>query len=1002
MSIRRFPKLSEVIEKASSLVAVQLAKSQSMSMRLCQCLKLVIATGSSGLSAGMLEFPLFFPRASPDNVLSPPHSHWRAVADEPVVLYSRLSGDWPGSVQHSGSDRASTSLCIEPDTSDPSQETIFPGCLPLPEGSENVLASIADDRPDHHQTVWTLPVSKRVMPVNTTISETSEETSVLLLPCDHEPCVVWDYGGRVRLLDLAEMTLPGESGAAERETRKVRNVVQTRDQDGNIVYQWYDQDGHLHTISEWEYKRRLSLYFQSWLEFLYPEYFGSSIPAGGGWHQWQYWKIRRTADRPENTDPQQWPDRQARHQPDGKTTRSVAAVQPIPEDRSTRYQSRHQNSWPQSSPSGRDIGRNDENDIDQLLMEFESGYIQEIAARHNENYDGREHGQYCSQIKNATRIRRKPLTDDEKLRFIPFMRHLSEVIHSFNGMNLGMCIHSLVASQLLYPPHSTQEPEASLDGEGGSVKKAQKVLIEEFIRTIESRATLQKKALCGFDTQAISDLQWSLAQLVQNGRLQPDQVSLASQEDSKDMTCVPNELVVKILSNLGTRDISVCRSVNRTWKELIDNSHLQARSFCLDCPPPAVLYSLQKAVERYSSSIRDWLTGFSDKGKKSVEQLDQLLEVKYFPEELFFSIAKTLAQAKSFLCKNTGAIQPTGGVDNISFSPDGTYLVIVSFDKTATIWRLIDGQWQKKATIHHTDWVNNASFSPDGYHLVTASRDNTAKIWELVDSQWQEKATIQHTDWVNNASFSPDGYHLLTASADHTAKIRGLVDGQWQEKTTIQHTGWVKNASFSPDGYHLVTVSHNIAKIWGLVDGQWQENTTIQHTDWVKNASFSPGGNHLVTISYHIAKIWGLVDGQWQEKATIQHTGWVKNASFSPDRYHLVTASVDYTAKIWRLVDGQWQENTTIQHTNWVNSASFSPDGYHLVTASGDYTVTIMGLVGGKWLKKATIQHTDWVNSASFSPDGYHLVTVSGFNTVKIWILKSNSCFDLSLSCVIF
>ena len=272
---------------------------------------------------------------------------------------------------------------------------------------------------------------------------------------------------RVRLLDLAEMTLPGESGAAERETRKVRNVVQTRDQDGNIVYQWYDQDGHLHTISEWEYKRRLSLYFQSWLEFLYPEYFGSSIPAGGGWHQWQYWKIRRTADRPENTDPQQWPDRQARHQPDGKTTRSVAAVQPIPEDRSTRYQSRHQNSWPQSSPSGRDIGRNDENDIDQLLMEFESGYIQEIAARHNENYDGREHGQYCSQIKNATRIRRKPLTDDEKLRFIPFMRHLSEVIHSFNGMNLGMCIHSLVASQLLYPPHSTQEPEASLDGEGG-------------------------------------------------------------------------------------------------------------------------------------------------------------------------------------------------------------------------------------------------------------------------------------------------------------------------------------------------------------------------------------------------------------------------------------------------------------------------------------------------------------------------------------------------------
>ena len=186
------------------------------------------------------------------------------------------------------------------------------------------------------------------------------------------------------------------------------------------------------------------------------------------------------------------------------------------------------------------------------------------------------------------------------------MRHLSEVIHSFNGMNLGMCIHSLVASQLLYPPHSTQEPEASLDGEGGSVKKAQKVLIEEFIRTIESRATLQKKALCGFDTQAISDLQWSLAQLVQNGLLQPDQVSLASQEDSKDMTCVPNELVVKILSNLGTRDISVCRSVNRTWKDLL--------IICIYRLVPSVLIALLRQFytvhkKQLSDTLHPFVTG---------------------------------------------------------------------------------------------------------------------------------------------------------------------------------------------------------------------------------------------------------------------------------------------------------------------------------------------------------------------------------------------------------
>ena len=509
-------------------------------------------------------------------------------------------------------------------------------------------------------------------------------------------------------------------------------------------------------------------------------------------------------------------------------------------------------------------------------------------------------------------------------------------------------------------------------------------------------------------------------------------------DNGKNIACMPNELVVKILSNLGIRDISVCKRVNRSWKELIDDSHLQARSFSLDCPPPAGLYGPQKAVERYHSSTRNWLTCFGDKGKELAERLGQLVMHKYFPEELFFSVAKVLAETKVFLCQNIRTIQHSDQMMAI-FSPDGYHLVIDSLDRTSTIWGFVDGQWQEKDTIQHTHWVDSASFSPYGNHFVTTSRDHTAKIWRLVDGQWQEKATVQHTDWVSNASFSSDGYHLVTTSYDCTAKIWGLVDGQWQEKATIQHTDWVSRASFSPDGTHLVTVSYNYtakiwelvneqwrekatiqhtgpvnsasfspdgyhlitgsrdhtAKIWGLVDGQWQEKTTIQHINWVNNASFSPDGSYLVTASNdHTAKIWGLVDGQWQEKATIQHIGWVNNARFSPYGNHLVTASDDYTAKIWRLVDGQWQEKATVQHTDWVSNASFSSDGYHFVTTSYDGTAKIWGLVDGQWQEKATIQHTDWVSRASFSPDGYHLVTVSGFNTARIWILKScNSLF---------
>ena len=236
----------------------------------------------------MLELPLFFSYLSPENVFSPPRS---IMVGESAVLLSRFSGDLPVFGQHSESDQVGTSLCIEPDTPEPLSGTDFPGCLPLPEGSESVFVSIDGDDSNPQQTVMLLPVN----PINTAIPESDGNTSVMPLSCDQEACVAWNYEGRVKVLDLSETTLPGESVSAEMKARKIWVVVQTVDQNGNIIYQWYDQDGHLHTISEWEFKRRLSMRFQSLLEFLYPEYFGPSFPAGGGWHQWQYWKSAQSS-----------------------------------------------------------------------------------------------------------------------------------------------------------------------------------------------------------------------------------------------------------------------------------------------------------------------------------------------------------------------------------------------------------------------------------------------------------------------------------------------------------------------------------------------------------------------------------------------------------------------------------------------------------------------------------------------------------------------------------
>ena len=475
---------------------------------------------------------------------------------------------------------------------------------------------------------------------------------------------------------------------------------------------------------------------------------------------------------------------------------------------------------------------------------------------------------------------------------------------------------------------------------------------------------------------------------------------------NKCITHLPNELIVKILSNpsLNLRDVCACRRVNRRWQGLVDDHHLLARPYSRHLHHQPV----PQAAQHYQTFTRGWLADFSDKGRELSAQLDRLRGHPHFPEIVFFSIAKLFASTQYLTCQNVGIVHHSTQVDMAKFSPDGSCLVTASDDGTAKIWELIDGKWQKKATIgHHPEGVNNARFSPDGRHLVTTSWAGTVKIHELVAGQWQKKVTIRHGEIVWDARFSPDGGHLVTASENGRSQIWGLDAGQWRHKGILSHHGAVHFASFSPDGRHLATASKDhTAKIWRRDNRRWRVIATIEHCRSVGIARFSPDGSHLVTASDdHTARIWRCYARGWQEKALIEHSRQVFNANFSPDGNRLATSSADRTIKIWKFIDDRWREETTIQPRQWREestsayswwaNAIFSPDGCHLATSTANIsTVEIWGLVAGKWQEKVIIRNPDLLNSVSFSPDGSRLVTACVNHTAQVWLLKCGEDCD--------
>ena len=476
---------------------------------------------------------------------------------------------------------------------------------------------------------------------------------------------------------------------------------------------------------------------------------------------------------------------------------------------------------------------------------------------------------------------------------------------------------------------------------------------------------------------------------------------------NKCITHLPNELIVKILSNpsLNLRDLSACRRVNRRWQGLVDDHHLLARPYSrhLHHQP------MPQAAQHYQTFTRGWLADFSDKGRELTAQLDRLWGHPHLPKIVFFSIAKLFASTRYLTCQNVGTVHHSTDVIMANFNPDGSYLVTSSYGGTAKIWEFIDGKWQKKTTISHSECVNKARFSPDGRHLVTTSYAGTVKIHGLVAGQWQKKVTIRHGEFLWDARFSPDGGHLVTASEDGSTQIWGLDAGQWRYKGIVSHYGAVHFASFSPDGRHLATASEDYtAKIWRRDDTrEWRVIATIAHCNNVDIAKFSPDGSHLVTASAdHTARIWRLYARGWQEKALVKHSGQVFHANFSPDGNRLSTSSEDRTIKIRKFVDGRWLKETTIRprrwqeestkpHSFWAPNAIFSSDGCHLAIYSINIrTIGIWGLFAGRWQEKAIIRNPDWVNDASFSPDGSRLVTACANHTAQVWLLKCREDCD--------
>ncbi|WP_299463142.1 WD40 repeat domain-containing protein [uncultured Microscilla sp.] len=291
----------------------------------------------------------------------------------------------------------------------------------------------------------------------------------------------------------------------------------------------------------------------------------------------------------------------------------------------------------------------------------------------------------------------------------------------------------------------------------------------------------------------------------------------------------------------------------------------------------------------------------------------------------------------------------------------------------------------------HQKAVATAVFSPNGSYLVTASSDKTAKVWSVTG---RLIATLRgHKDFIRTAVFSKNNQYIVTASGDNTAKIWST-RGQLLH-TLSGHTNSVYSASFSPDGKKVITGSEDgTAKIWSF-DGKLLKTLT-GHRKAVYSTEFSPNGKYVLTASADkTAKVWSL-DGKIIRDLK-RHRRAIFSARFSPNGSKIVTASADRTARIWSFAGKQLHRLKG--HRKAVYAATFSPNGQYILTASEDNTAKLWDVQG---TKVSTLKSENSPFSyAVFSPNGRYILTASKDNTAKLWTkpdLAANTPYQLELS----
>jgi len=331
-----------------------------------------------------------------------------------------------------------------------------------------------------------------------------------------------------------------------------------------------------------------------------------------------------------------------------------------------------------------------------------------------------------------------------------------------------------------------------------------------------------------------------------------------------------------------------------------------------------------------------------------------------------------------------GELATSAGFFDLTFSPDGRWVIVACLDGVVRIFDLKTGEIIRNL-VGHTSSLRTAVISPDGSVLVSSANDGTIRQWNARTGEPIAVTQMVSGDMLTGVAFAPDGKRFYGVSERGALVVYSTGTTNLLNASTGTGGGW-NSVALSPDGRLLAAGEGNSVAILDAESLQ-ERDRLLAHAAFVVDLEFTRDGGWLYSLDrVGVVKAWNL-EAKPTTLEMVHHYGSMRELRFSADGTRLVSGGFDNQVKVWDVDTGELQL-TFSGHSSPVVAVAYHPHETMIASGDTDAELILWDTVSGKTIRTLP-GHQGGVWWLDFSPDGQKLLSGGPDSSRRIWDVRT-------------